>query len=210
MLQQVGWRNRKCSKLGNVFLLLKCSQGVVSLNPTQEFNSNHWNLTKRGWGGLLKCSQGLEMAQEWNRSSTPERVRSWGINTPLSKTSRCSVSVRPVRPVYLNTSRWPSGHLRPVPGGFWKLGVFSRAFLTWDCFEHFWCLSKPTDVASLLIVRQTYTQVHKWNIQLSQSSLWASHYDHANSSSINTVRASTSSILWAYPLWASDFESSIT
>ena len=31
-------------------------------------------------------------------------------------------------------------------------------------------LSKPTDVASLLIVRHTYTQVHKWNIQSSQSS----------------------------------------
>ena len=54
---------------------------------------------------------------------------------------------------------------------FCSVSSLSPAKLTRDCFEHFWCLSRPTDITSLLIVRRTYTQVHKWNIQLSQSSL---------------------------------------
>ena len=73
----------------------------------------HSNLTKRGWGGLLKCSHGSEMALECNGISTPEWVRVWGINTPLSKTSRCSVRVRPVRPV---------GPVRPVSSNKLAIG----------------------------------------------------------------------------------------
>ena len=101
-----------CSHCSNALL------AKISLNPTQGFNSNHSNLTKRGWGGLLKCSHGSEMALEYNSISTPKWVRVWGINTPLSKTSRCSVRLRPVRPVpqtgqtgqFKLTSRWtPTG-----------------------------------------------------------------------------------------------------
>ena len=96
MLQSSWPTQPQVLKLGIMLSLLKCSQMKVSLNPTQGFNSNHSNLTKRGWGGLLKCSHGSEMALECNGISTHEWVRVWSINTPLSKTSRCSISVRPV------------------------------------------------------------------------------------------------------------------
>ena len=131
----------------------------ASLNPAQGFNSNHSNLTKRGWGGLLKCSHGSKMAQKYNGLSTLERVRVWGINTPLSKTSRCSVRVRPVKPVGSNklavgprpvrTVGWTgqTGHTR-----YSSPKCFSLIFLTWDSYEHFW-LCQTTDVTSPLIVR---------------------------------------------------------
>ena len=96
---RVGRCNRECSKLG---LNLSCSNGSLemdSLNPTQEFNLNQATLTKRGWGGLSKCSQGSQDVLKYSSISTHEWVKSWGINTPSHKTSRCPVSVRPARPV---------------------------------------------------------------------------------------------------------------
>ena len=72
-------------KLG---LNLSCSndsQGMDSLNPTQEFNLNQATLTKRCWGGLSKCSQGFHKCSEWNGISTHEWVKSWGYKYPLSR-----------------------------------------------------------------------------------------------------------------------------
>jgi hypothetical protein len=152
------------------------SQGLDSLNPTQGFNLNQATLTKRGWGGLSKCSQGSQMCSEWNGINTHEWVKSWGINTPLSKISCCPYqcltgqtghSERSDRSV-LKTSRWRFCLLRPVsPVPLWILQLtlsLSLAFLSRNLLWALLVLSKPTDVASLLIVRHTYTEVHKWNM----------------------------------------------
>ena len=96
---RVGRRNLKCSKLGMFLSCSNGSQGMDSLNPTQRFTLNQATLTKRGWGGLSKCSQGSQDVLKCSSISTHEWVKSWGINTPSHKTSRCPVSVRPVRPV---------------------------------------------------------------------------------------------------------------
>ena len=76
-------------KLGLNLSYSNDSQGMDSLNPSQRFNLNQATLTKKGWGGLSKCSQGSQMCSGSYGISTHEWVKSWGINTPLSKTSRC-------------------------------------------------------------------------------------------------------------------------
>jgi len=48
-------------KLGLNLSYSNDSLGMDPLNPTQEFNLNQATLTKRGWGELLKCSQGSQM-----------------------------------------------------------------------------------------------------------------------------------------------------
>ena len=135
-------------KLGLNLSFSNDSQGMDSLNPTQRFNLNQATLTKRGWWGLSKCSQGSHKCSECNGISTHEWVKSWGINTTLSKTSRCPCLCQtdPSDRSLLKTSRW---RLRLVPwigqtGLTLKSAVLalSPTNLSMDCFEHLWyCLN---------------------------------------------------------------------
>ena len=142
MLQQVGRRNHKCSKLGIMLSCSICSQRVASLNPTQGSNLDSLKSHKERLGRTSQVLSRLKDGSGMYGISTPEWVRVLGINTPLSKTSRCSVSVRPVRPVDSNKLAVGPRPVRPVGrtghSRFSAPKCFSLIFLTWDGYEHFW------------------------------------------------------------------------
>ena len=107
MLQRIGRRNRKCSKLGNVLSLLKFSQRMVSLNQLNDSTL----ITQISQSKIGEYFSSAQMAQSWLRtvkaSVHTKKVKSWGINTPFSKISRCSVRVRPARSVSQTSQTGP-------------------------------------------------------------------------------------------------------
>ena len=200
MLQSSWPTQPQVLKARDVSLLLKCLSRNGFTQPNLKIHLESSNSHKeKGWGGLSKCSQGSQDVLKCSCISTPEWVKSWGINTPSHKTSRCPVSVRPVRPVP-RTSQTGTSLFSAV--STLSLWLFSLGTI-WALLV----LSKPTDVASLLIVRHTYTQVYKWNIQFPQSQLEL--HILIMPSILQYFEGINIFILWAYPLWASDFESLI-
>ena len=157
------------------------------------------------------------MALECNGFSTHEWVRVWGINTPLSKTSRCSVRLRLVRPVpqtgqigqFKLTSRWTqTGQTGQLDRSDRSQKIFcSQVFLSdfshmgwlWALLvmSNHWCCIPLNSTAS-------YAQVHiKWHTH----NTWDFMSWSSRTSSINILRLSTSLISVSMPAWASDFES---
>ena len=83
--------------------MLFSAHKVSLLNPTQGYNLNHTNLTKRWLGRATKALTGQENVWKLKtntRNNTSPLKRSWGINTPLQEKLVVSVLANPVRPGY--------------------------------------------------------------------------------------------------------------
>ena len=165
-------RNRALTMLNNL-------THAQSLNPIQRYAIQLAQLTNSvGESQLVKKI--LWEAQECQGTNNPQRRGLRGINTPLPKTSRCSVSTdRSDRLVQINQPLDPDRSDRSGPENpktlvsrsyliyqvktrsfknfYVSFQRFSLRILSWFIYEHF-LPSQIINVASLLIVWHTYTQ----------------------------------------------------